>query len=90
MQFLFQHDLNPPENLDLALAQFWESQRAAAIAEEKGAANWRVVSASTRPACTRCRMPKPANAAARTTNRITPRRALRGEIGFWPDEVSRS
>jgi len=39
VQFLFQHDLNPPENLDLALGQFWESQRAAAIAEEKGAAS---------------------------------------------------
>ena len=40
MQFLFQHDLNPPENLDAALTQFWESQRTAAIAEEKGAATW--------------------------------------------------
>jgi len=40
VQFLFQHDLNPPENLDAALAQFWESQRTAAIAEEKGVANW--------------------------------------------------
>jgi len=40
VQFLFQHDLNPPENLDRALGQFWESQRAAAIAEEKGAARW--------------------------------------------------
>lgn len=40
VQFLFQHDLNPPENLDAALAQFWDSQRAAAIAEDKGRANW--------------------------------------------------
>ena len=40
VQFLFQHDLNPPENLEAALAQFWESQRTAAIAEEKGAATW--------------------------------------------------
>ena len=40
VQFLFQHDLNPPENLDEALAQFWDSQRAAAIAEEKGRATW--------------------------------------------------
>ncbi len=40
VQFLFQHDLNPPEDLQAALAQFWESQRAAAIAEEKGAATW--------------------------------------------------
>ena len=40
VQFLFQHDLNPPEKLEEALAQFWDSQRAAAIAEEKGAATW--------------------------------------------------
>ena len=40
VQFLFQHDLNPPENLELALAVFWNSQRPAAIAEEKGPATW--------------------------------------------------
>jgi N utilization substance protein B len=40
VQFLFQHDLNPPENLDGALNEFWDTQRAAAIAEEKGPANW--------------------------------------------------
>ena len=40
VQFLFQHDLNAPENLEAALAQFWESQRTAAIAEEKAAATW--------------------------------------------------
>jgi len=40
VQFLFQHDLNPPENLDEALNRFWETQRAAAIAGEKGAATW--------------------------------------------------
>ena len=40
VQFLFQHDLNPPEDLHAALEQFWESQRAAAIAEEKGVATW--------------------------------------------------
>lgn len=40
MQFLFQHDLNPPADLDEALEHFWESQRAAAIAEEKGGATW--------------------------------------------------
>jgi N utilization substance protein B len=40
VQFLFQHDLNPPPDLSAALEHFWESQRAAAIAEEKGAANW--------------------------------------------------
>jgi N utilization substance protein B len=40
VQFLFQHDLNPPEKLDDALEQFWSSQRTAAIAEDKGAAKW--------------------------------------------------
>jgi len=40
VQFLFQNDLNPPEDLAAALAQFWESQQAAAIAEEKGTATW--------------------------------------------------
>lgn len=40
VQFLFQHDLNPPEDLDRALNEFWDTQRAAAIAEEKGPANW--------------------------------------------------
>ena len=40
VQFLFQHDLNPPEALDEALELFWESQRTAAIAEEKGKATW--------------------------------------------------
>jgi len=40
VQFLFQHDLNPREDLDVALNEFWESQRAAAIANEKGRANW--------------------------------------------------
>ena len=42
VQFLFQHDLNPPEDLEAALAQFWGSQQAAAIAEDKGPANWGV------------------------------------------------
>ena len=40
VQFLFQHDLNPPEDLEQALDEFWDSQRAAAIAEDKGPANW--------------------------------------------------
>jgi N utilization substance protein B len=40
IQFLFQHDLNPPTDLEAALDQFWETQRAAVIAEEKGSANW--------------------------------------------------
>ncbi len=40
VQFLFQHDLNPPEDLELALSQFWNSQRAASLAEDKGNATW--------------------------------------------------
>ena len=40
VQFLFQHDLNPPEDIEPALAEFWETQRAAAIAEDKGPAKW--------------------------------------------------
>src|SRR5215813_14145162 len=40
VQFLFQHDLNRPDDLERALEQFWESQRAAAIAEDKGGATW--------------------------------------------------
>jgi len=40
VQFLFQHDLSPPEELDRALDEFWQIQRAAAIAEDKGPANW--------------------------------------------------
>ncbi len=40
VQFLFQHDLNPPEYLAEALDHFWESQRTAALAEEKGNATW--------------------------------------------------
>jgi N utilization substance protein B len=40
VQFLFQHDLNPPEDVDRALEEFWQTQRAAAIAEEKGPATW--------------------------------------------------
>ena len=40
VQFLFQHDLNPPENLEEALAHFWNSQSGTAIAQEKGVAQW--------------------------------------------------
>jgi len=40
VQFLFQHDLNPPADLERELEHFWQSQRAAAIADEKGAAKW--------------------------------------------------
>jgi N utilization substance protein B len=40
VQFLFQYDLNPPENVDEALNHFWDSQTSAALAEDKGPANW--------------------------------------------------
>lgn len=40
VQFLFQHDLNPHEDLESALPQFWNSQRAAALAEDKAVATW--------------------------------------------------
>jgi N utilization substance protein B len=40
VQFLFQHDLSPPEDLDRALDEFWDTQRAAAIADDKGPAHW--------------------------------------------------
>ncbi len=41
VQFLFQHDLNPQANVELELATFWNSQRAAAIEDEKsGSAKW--------------------------------------------------
>jgi transcription antitermination protein NusB len=37
VQFLFQHDLNPPESLDVALDQFWTGQRLAARVDESKA-----------------------------------------------------
>jgi N utilization substance protein B len=37
VQFLFQHDLNPPENLDAALEHFWHAQRVAAHVDDKKA-----------------------------------------------------
>lgn len=40
VQFLFQHDLNPPDNLELELAQFWNSQRASVLEDEKGPSHW--------------------------------------------------
>jgi N utilization substance protein B len=40
IQFLFQYDLNPPEKLEDALDHFWNTQRTAAIAEDKGDATW--------------------------------------------------
>ena len=40
IQFLFQHDINPPENLEAALNQFWDSQSTKALAQDKGPATW--------------------------------------------------
>jgi N utilization substance protein B len=41
VQFLFQNDMNPSADLELELATFWNSQRAAAIEDEKsGMAKW--------------------------------------------------
>lgn len=40
VQFLFQHELNPPENLELELAQFWNTQRVSVLEEEKGPSQW--------------------------------------------------
>lgn len=40
VQFLFQSDLNPPERLDEALEQFWQSQRSAAIQAEQASTSW--------------------------------------------------
>jgi transcription antitermination protein NusB len=40
VQFLFQCDLNVPDNLDEALGHYWETQRTAAVAVDKGPATW--------------------------------------------------
>ena len=40
VQFLFQHDLNPPANLEESLSAFWESQRVVLLAADKGKATW--------------------------------------------------
>lgn len=40
VQFLFQYDLNRPDNLEDALNTFWDSQRASVIAEDKADARW--------------------------------------------------
>jgi N utilization substance protein B len=40
VQFLFQHDLNPPENLDQELSLFWNSQRTTALDDEKAPSTW--------------------------------------------------
>jgi N utilization substance protein B len=40
VQFLFQHELNPLEDIGATLDQFWESQRAAAAVTENQPATW--------------------------------------------------
>jgi N utilization substance protein B len=40
VQFLFQHEMNPPEHLDKALEEFWATQRAHAHAEKNAGATW--------------------------------------------------
>ena len=40
IQFLFQHDLNPPGNLDSALEHFWMHQRPAVIELLEGKSTW--------------------------------------------------
>ena len=40
VQFLFQYDLNSPENLDEALAIFWESQRQPVLEADKAKSSW--------------------------------------------------
>jgi transcription antitermination protein NusB len=36
IQFLFQHDMNPPENLQAAIDHFWDSQRLNLLMENRG------------------------------------------------------
>ena len=40
VQFLFQYDLNRPEDLDEALERFWENQRLAVVFGDKADARW--------------------------------------------------
>lgn len=40
VQFLFQYDLNPPENLPAALDHFWDSQRTNAAMDRHEGATW--------------------------------------------------
>ena len=40
VQFLFQQEANPAEDLDAALEQFWISQREAALADDKAPSTW--------------------------------------------------
>jgi N utilization substance protein B len=40
VQFLFQHEMNPAENLDRAIDEFWTTQRANAHAEKQEGPTW--------------------------------------------------
>ena len=40
IQFLFQHDVNPPVAIEEELNRFWESQTSAAIAEDHKPSTW--------------------------------------------------
>jgi N utilization substance protein B len=40
VQFLFQHDVNPPEDVAEALGYFWDTQRTAALAAADGKTTW--------------------------------------------------
>jgi len=40
VQFLFEYDLNPAENLDEALEAFWDTQRRAAQYDDNATATW--------------------------------------------------
>jgi transcription antitermination protein NusB len=69
VQFLFQYDLNPPENLEEAMGRFWDSQRVAAIEQEKkGEATWGQV------------VPMPPPAAEETATRLFAEPLIRGVL----------
>ena len=40
IQFLFQHDINPPDAIEDELERFWDSQTSGAIAEDHQSATW--------------------------------------------------
>jgi N utilization substance protein B len=40
VQFLFEFDLNPPDDLEAALEAFWDTQRRAALYDDKSTATW--------------------------------------------------
>jgi N utilization substance protein B len=49
IQFLFQHEMNPPEAIEEDLERFWKSQTSAAIAEDHKASTWGEASEPTTP-----------------------------------------